>query len=267
MKPQESQPVVGGYSNEWKRQPVAGGNHWFQRDSGLNVLRTNGQDQTSFRRLAPRVLQIGLLTPCNLDCSFCYRDLNAPSLLTTEFLVNLLRQADEWGVAEVAFGGGEPLMFRGFTELLRELHSSTRLGLNFTTNGTLLTPSILDDVTEYVGEIRLSAYQSNHYRRTLKQAAARQAKVGINWLVTPEHIGMIEPFVADVLQLGATNVLLLGYKGPRSELLLDESEMSRLRKSLERLHDLPILLDICWHPLLKLNFDSSLPEFGAALLA
>jgi MoaA/NifB/PqqE/SkfB family radical SAM enzyme len=135
----------------------------FDRDRGLNILLP-GQSE---RRQAPRVLQIGLLTPCNLTCSFCYRDQSAPSRLTADFLLNLLSEAAQWGVLEVAFGGGEPLLFRGFPELVRRLHDTTPLGINFTTNGTLLTPDVLAQLSGAVSEIRVSAYPDNHYRRTL----------------------------------------------------------------------------------------------------
>lgn len=164
----------------------------FDRDTGTNVLL---RDETTAgcQRRAPRLLEIGLLTPCNLRCTFCYRDTRAPSRLTAQFLVDLLRQAADWGVLEVAFGGGEPLLFPGFAKLLHDLHATTRLGINFTTNGTLLTPAILNDLEGAWQELRLSAYEDNHYRRSLQLLQGRN--VGVNWLVTPRNVGMVEPFV------------------------------------------------------------------------
>ena len=103
----------------WREVPVDGGLLRFERDTGTNVL-VRSEATRALRRQAPRSLQIGLLTPCNLACSFCYRDAAAPSFLTREFLLELLEQAAAWGVLEVAFGGGEPLLFKGFIELLRD---------------------------------------------------------------------------------------------------------------------------------------------------
>ena len=106
----------------------------FARDSGLNVLVAGDRTRALARR-APRSLQIGLLTPCNMACAFCYRDTSAASLLTRPYLVDLLQRAARWGVLEVAFGGGEPLLFKGFADMIDELHRTTSLGLDFTTNG------------------------------------------------------------------------------------------------------------------------------------
>jgi sulfatase maturation enzyme AslB (radical SAM superfamily) len=105
----------------WRNHPLDGALLRFDRDTGVNVLR---RDETTLncRRAAPRLLQVGLLSPCNLHCSFCYRDMQAPSRLTAAFLSDLLQRAAEWGVLEVAFGGGEPLLFAGFARLLQDLH-------------------------------------------------------------------------------------------------------------------------------------------------
>ncbi len=229
-------------------QAVDGGRLYFDPETGTNVLIRSPVTAT-LRRSAPRSLQIGLLTPCNLACDFCYRDTSAPSRLTKPFLLDLLIQAAEWGVLEVAFGGGEPLLFDDFAGLLRELHANTPLGLNFTTNGTLLTQAFLDDVDDAVGEIRVSAYADNHYRRTLRLLSGRE--FGVNWLVTPENVGLVEPVVHDCLALGARNVLLLGYKGADASLHLRPEHLHVLSQTLRRRTDWPILLDICWHPLLE----------------
>jgi hypothetical protein len=182
----------------WALQTVDEGLHAFDRGSGENVLVRN-RHTACLQRTAPRVLQIGLLTPCNLHCDFCYRDTNAPSRLDAPFLLDLLTRAAQWGVLEVAFGGGEPLLFRGFVDMVEELHQATPLGINFTTNGTLLTEDLLARLRRTVGEMRISAYPDNRYRRSLLMA--RGMNVGVNWLVTPANVGMIEPFVYDFLEL------------------------------------------------------------------
>ena len=111
----------------WHRQVVDRGVLAFDRGSGTNVL-LRSPAMTGLRRRAPRVLQIGLLTRCNLRCEFCYRDKEAPDQLDAGFLLNLLCRAADWGVLEVAFGGGEPLMYPGFLDLVKQLHEQTPLG-------------------------------------------------------------------------------------------------------------------------------------------
>jgi hypothetical protein len=96
--------------------------------------------------------------------------------------------------------------------MLRELRGATQLGLGFTTNGTLLDRERIERMLGVVSEIRVSAYADNGYRTTLRRL--RGIPCGINWLVTPENVGAVVPHVLDFLNLGAQNVLLLGYKGP-----------------------------------------------------
>jgi MoaA/NifB/PqqE/SkfB family radical SAM enzyme len=231
----------------WNVQQVDGGLLAFDRKRGLNLLSRNEQT-VALRRIAPRSLQIGLLTPCNLSCDFCYRDLAAPSKLTSDFLLDLLTKAADWGVLEVSFGGGEPLLFKGFVPLVRQLHEQTSLGINFTTNGTLLTPEIISELGDAVGEVRVSAYRDNHYRRTLRLLRGR--RVGLNLLVTPANLGMIEVIVQDALRQGARNVQLLGYKGSDEGLHLSPNHLKLLKQIVLRLQNLPLRLDICWYPLL-----------------
>ena len=65
----------------WASHELDGALLRFDRDTGTNALIRDGTT-AGFHRRAPRLLQIGLLTPCNLQCSFCYRDTRAPSRLT-----------------------------------------------------------------------------------------------------------------------------------------------------------------------------------------
>lgn len=217
----------------------------FDRATGTNVMYASERTR-ELRRVAPRSLQIGLLTPCNLACSFCYRDREAPSRLDRAFLVDLLQRAAAWGVLEVAFGGGEPLLFKGFAELIEELHATTPLGLNVTTNGMLLTPELVARLRGKIGEYRLSIYEDNDWRTTL--ARYRDEPIGVNWLVTPANVGEVAERVRDFLARGARNVLLLGYKGADRSLILDGAGLATLRAQLAALDGAPLLLDICWHP-------------------
>jgi len=231
----------------WQRQVVDHGVLAFDRDSGTNVLLRSKATYGLVRRV-PRVLQIGLLSLCNLHCDFCYRDAIAPNRLDAAFLLDLLRRAADWGVLEVAFGGGEPLMFPGFVDLVQRLHEQTSLGVNLTTNGTLLSRRVLDELASSVGEFRLSAYRENHYRSTLRMLGAHN--VGVNWLVTPANVGMLEAHVLDCFALGARNVLLLGYKGKDPALHLGPSHLETLKRAVLRMQRLPLRLDGCWYPLL-----------------
>lgn len=110
----------------WRRHVVDEGVLAFDRHTGANVL-FRSEATAGLRREAPRVLQVGLTTTCNLECRFCYRDTRIAASLERRFLVELLEGAARWGVLEVAFGGGEPLLYPDFLGLLRELREKTDL--------------------------------------------------------------------------------------------------------------------------------------------
>lgn len=231
----------------WRDLELDGARLHFHRRTGINVLQ-RGEATAALERRAPRLLQVGLLTECNLSCGFCYRDRRAPSLLTAPFLAEILRRASEWGVLQAAFGGGEPLMFPGFLDLLDELSGDTPLALSVTTNGTLVTEDVARRLRRIPGEVRVSAYENNGYRSVLGRL--RGGDVGVNWLLTPANVRLVEPYVHDFLWSGARNVLLLGYKGSDPALHLGVAELELLRSSLRRLEGLPIRLDVCWYPML-----------------
>ena len=235
---------------EWgmRFDPIDGAIHGFDRGTGLNLLvRTNVT--RSLERRAPHALQVGLLTACNLACSFCYRDPRAPSRLTAEFLVDLLRQADSWGVRQVAFGGGEPLLFPDLAPMLRELHTTTELALNFTTNGTLLDERNLAELTPVVQEIRVSAYADNDYLGTIRRIGEHRS--GVNLMVTPDSLVDLGRCIDECLEAGADNVLLLSYKGDDQQLLLSDADCERLSALLRRSIGMPLGLDVCLHPRLS----------------
>jgi hypothetical protein len=70
----------------------------------------------------------------------------------------------------------------------------------------------------------------------------------VNFLVTPANVGLLDAYVHDFLELGARNVLLLGYKGPERTLHLDAHGLEQLRQSVQRMSTLALRLDICWYP-------------------
>jgi hypothetical protein len=76
-------------------------------------------------------------------------------------------------------------------------------------------------------------------------------RAGLNLLVTPANLGLLDVLVTDAIHQGARNVLLLGYKGADATLHLSTAQLDQLRQSVLRLQHLPLRLDICWYPLLS----------------
>src|SRR5574337_1714143 len=122
----------------WRAHPLDGKLLLFDRSTGLNVL-LEGDETQHLRRIAPRTLLIAVTNACNLTCDFCYRNVHSRSIWRYDTLLEFCQAADKWGVLEVAFGGGEPMLFQRWQDFIWRLYETTGLGINFTTNGTLLT--------------------------------------------------------------------------------------------------------------------------------
>ena len=87
-------------------------------------------------------LRVSLTDRCNLRCSYCMPAegldwLPTPEVLTDDEVVRLIRIAvEQLGVQEVRFTGGEPLVRRGFVDIVRRTTELTpRPRTAVTTNG------------------------------------------------------------------------------------------------------------------------------------
>lgn len=248
--PPPGQPSPRRLAPGWRPFPLDGKLLLFNRETGVNVLLAD-KETAACRQVAPRTLLIAVTNACNMACHFCYRDTRSPSHWTRESLVAFCREADSWGVLEVAFGGGEPLLFPGWADMLVSLHETTGLCVNFTTNGTLLTPEFLRTLRHRYGQIRVSLYRDNDADRTIRLLADHGARFGVNWLVTPAEILRLEARFRELLHLGVSDILFIGYKGHDRSLHLGPADLRRLAGFLEnsfRGHRdaISLKLDICW---------------------
>lgn len=238
-----------------RRHALDGAMLLFDRETGLNA-RCEGPETAHLRRTAPRVVQFGLTNHCNLRCGFCSRDLDAASTWTADEAFVVLRDLAAAGVLEVAFGGGEPLVFAGFDALLARLHDHTPLAVNLTTNGVLLGPDRLrrwhdDRGRPRYGQIRLSLYDDNDWREKVRMLADGGARFGVNLLVDPRVVERLEDTVLELAALGCHDVVLLAYNGEDRSMHLDLAASARLAARVRVLaralvRSVVIKLDVCW---------------------
>jgi MoaA/NifB/PqqE/SkfB family radical SAM enzyme len=160
-------------------------------------------------------------------------------------------------VLEVAFGGGEPMLFPRWSEFICELYETTQLCINFTTNGMLLTKEFLSSIAGKYGQIRVSLYDDNEWIHTITLLADHHARFGVNWLITPEELATMEMKFLQLLKLGVRDFLLLSYKGNDPRLHLTQTHRKQLSVFINRMYEqlgkmIQIKLDVCW--------GSSLPD-------
>ena len=240
----------------WRPHTLDGALLWFQPATGLSV-RVDGPETRALRRRAPRLVLFGITNRCNLACTFCSRDQAAASAWTADSAHDVLAGLAQRGTLEVAFGGGEPLAFRGFDDLVERLATTTALALHVTTNGTLLTPERLARLRPHLGELRLSLYDESDWAARLRLLASVPGRYGVNLLLTPARVAALPALLADITSLGCRDVALLSYVGPDPALQLSADDDARVAAAVagapaglrvrlsvcfgDRMHDVPRL--------------------------
>lgn len=152
------------------------------------------------------IVHLEISNNCNLNCDYCYADKNAKELTTDEWK-RVIKELRDYGVLQVTFGGGEPLLRDDIFELAQYCNE---IGLNvtMTTNGSMVMNfdkklySLFKQVNvSWRGDDALQALQH------LRESTA----IGINFIVNRGYIKDL-PRVAEKAKEIDAELLLLAYK-------------------------------------------------------
>ena len=133
-------------------------------------------------------VSIELTNRCSKGCWFCY-NASQPAgrtVWTTDAVVAFVADLAAGGVRAVSFGGGEPLQFDGWADVLSETRG--RLFRSMTTNGLLLDPATTDRLVA-ADKVHLSVHfpdrpaEVRRVARQVTELAARGLRSGVNLLV------------------------------------------------------------------------------------
>jgi len=110
----------------------------------------------------PDNVMLDVTWSCNQRCGFCYQPAHQSRRghPTTEALVAVVRRTAEWGVAEVLYLGGEPLLHPGIEEVL-QTGASLGLRQRLVTNGSRLDPALAQRLSRIGLGIGVSFHGSN----------------------------------------------------------------------------------------------------------
>ncbi len=110
-----------------------------------------------------RSLTLVLTNRCNLACRYCYQEAERSRRMSEEVLRAALDEllATDEGNPLVTFTGGEPLLeyplLRWAVKYLRRnARPDQQVGLSLLTNGTLMTPAVVDSLARHRVEVQLS---------------------------------------------------------------------------------------------------------------
>ena len=182
--------------------PIEGAVEAFAPRTGLHVVY-RGDETRHLVPLAPRAVLFGLSHACNLGCAFCSRDEAVRSTWDVASATSFLRGLYELGVAEVSFGGGEPLAYRGFFDLIDALYERTALALHVTSNAVLLDDRAIARIEGKISEVRVSVYDDTPWDERIRALVGAGIRVSANVLVEPSNVREVPALLHRLAELGA----------------------------------------------------------------
>jgi MoaA/NifB/PqqE/SkfB family radical SAM enzyme len=142
---------------------------------------------TKERLHKPSCLTLEMSLRCNQECVHCFNhsgpDQYSPDDLTKEDFFRLLREGAEVGFPFLQLAGGEPMIFRGLSEVIREA-DKLKYGTEVFSNLSVLPDNVLQSLVDCKGRIGFSFYSKNPAIH--QKIVAREG--GKNWYSTVGNI-------------------------------------------------------------------------------
>ena len=195
------------------------GLHFYDRVSGYHVLLDENPVPQELCSKAPSLVSVALTNICDLACEFCYAPKSTHQLLFRD-LLGWCKELDALGTLEVAFGGGEPTLYRELPELCAAIWEETELGISITTHGHHLNLDLIDCLRGNVSNIRFSVDAPEPTYSTIRgrplsqieqnvKAINGQIPVGVNTVVNAATLKHLDELAVLVERWQATDWLLL----------------------------------------------------------
>lgn len=109
---------------------------------------------------SPLVINLHITKHCNMKCRFCFggfecvqKGLTVPQWC--ELIEKLAHETQHIPNKRLNFAGGEPLLFRGLSQLIQVAHEKG-FDVSLITNGALLTASFIDETRPFLTSIGIS---------------------------------------------------------------------------------------------------------------
>ena len=219
---------------------------------------------------APESIHIDLTTKCNLYCPQCYKNRGENCELPREVLFDILRQARKMRVFQIAFGGGEPLLYPYLLEAVR-LISAAQMACSITTNGAILYEETLKELREaglHHMQVSLNGSSAEIHAksreafdeavRALRFLHASGLSFGINWVARKDNVHDFGNVVRLAKELGTENLNILRYKPSCTEeyraVALSANETAGLAAKIRQVRGLHIKIDSAYSSLLCLIY-------------
>ncbi|MEM2900975.1 MAG: viperin family antiviral radical SAM protein [Thermoplasmata archaeon] len=103
---------------------------------------------------------------CNMNCVYCFAKFKKiDRILPKESALKIPRQLVELGIKKINISGGEPFLYPYLNEVIKEC-KKCGLTVAIISNGTILTSSLIKEISEYVDWLGLSLDSCNEETQT-----------------------------------------------------------------------------------------------------
>jgi len=165
----------------------------FSKKTGFFVrLEEDGYEEPSWAEDGPELLDLSITNYCERCCDFCYRGANPSGKhMALEDVLNVVTQAKEAGVLQIALGGGNPNQHPQFVEVLRIVRENGIVP-SYTSNGEGLTDDILEATKKFCGAMALSLYPPyENYDRIAKHISEMGIKLNMHVILKSDTIELL----------------------------------------------------------------------------
>ena len=220
------------------------GLHLFERKSGIHVLFDEIKFNNCNYILSPRTMSIALINRCNLNCAFCYANKD-DKIADFNFLKVFCKKIDELGVLEITLGGGEPFLYPNLIEFCNWVWKNTALGINITTNASLIDNEKVAKLKDVVSSIRVSIeaidkeYENirnvdfNTIRQSILLLKKNKIITSVNCTVLKGKVFNLENVIKFAIKNKLNDVLIIA-EHDKGTILLNNEELREISKIIQK---------------------------------
>ena len=227
----------------------------FSRNSGFFIRKEEiGYPEPFWAADGPELLDISITNYCEHGCSFCYRQSNSQGKhIKLEDLTEIVRQASQTGVLQIALGGGNPNQHPQFIKILHLIRDHDIIP-SYTSNGEGLTPEILLATKETCGAMAISLYPPyDKYPELVSRISDYGIKLNLHVILKIDTINQITDWLnTPPTWFEKVNALIvLNYKpiaNVRDQSVVDKKQLSQFYDAVSKCQAVKIGFDSCCVP-------------------
>lgn len=223
----------------------------FDYATGAAVRWEKGDKDPFWRERGPEILDISITDYCERECEFCYRKASRQGyFMELPLYEQIIQQAEQAGVQQIALGGGNPNQHPKFVEFLK-IAREHHIIASYTTNGQGMTDEIYRATKQYGGAVAISWYfPYNDAENVIKKCGEYGIPVNIHFLLHKKSVSdAMRLLQSEQLLWNYVNaIVFLNYKPIRTrtyEGLRDSEEMDLFLKTALTFEECKIGFDSC----------------------